>query len=331
VLRIRTGEGVVVYLFHGEDTVACEEALAEIQREAVPADLLDLALTRLEGEGLSVGTLIEHCDALPFLSPKRLVIVERLAAQITKSGGRSSSFYKGLQEYLPRMAQTTILILRERDRLPRKHPLISLIDEVGRVREFTPPRGRKLAAWIGQQVRREGAEITPAAANLLAATVGTESAILLREIEKLVTYVGPEGKIEERLVAELSSDAQLDNIFDLVDAIGLRRRGRALVELQRLFQAGQHPLYILAMVVRQFRLLLQVKGLPSGDRRPDQAARTLKIHPFVAEKVVSQARLFRAGELSRVYGRLVETDREIKTGQRDAEVALELLVVEVTG
>lgn len=317
----------MVYLFHGENTVACEEALAELQQEMIPPEAVDLALTHLEGKGLTIGTLVEHCDALPFLSPRRMVIVEGMAARL----GRRTTLQKELEAYLPRMADSTILVFRERSSLAPKHPLVKLLKQFGQVREFAPPRGRDLSRWIARRTRREGADITPAACDLLAATVGTDPAMLLREVEKLVTYVGPQGRIDEQLVAGLASQAQLSNIFALVDAIGQRRRAQAMLEFQRLVQAGQHPLYILTMIVRQIRLLLQVKALPPSDRRPDQVARTLRVHPFVAKKITRQAQLFRREALKRIYHDLVQTDREIKTGRRDGEVALELLVVAVTG
>ncbi len=322
----------MVYLFHGQDVAACEEAISKLLRDEIPEGMLDLALTRLDGADLAFGALVESCDALPFLSPKRVVLVEGFAARVErKEKDQEGGLLGQLREYLPRMAGTTLLLFRERAALAGNHPLVTLVKKVGEVHDFTPPRGRELSRWIAQQVQREGAEITPAAGDLLAATAGTDPAVLRQEIAKMVTYVGEHGRIDERVVADLASSASLSNIFDLVDAIGQRRRAKAVVELHRLLQAGQHPLYILTMVVRQFRLLLQVKGLPSDERQPDQVARALGVHPYVAEKVVGQAQSFRREELERIYSRLLETDQEIKTGRRDGEVALELVVVEVAG
>ncbi len=317
----------MVYLFHGEDLVAAEEALERLLREKIPSER-ELAVSRLDGETLTPGVLIEHCQALPFLTPYRAVIVEGLGKRLEQKEGE---FLSHLRDFLPHLPSTTLLIFRERVRLAATHPLVVLVRPLGEVREFVPPRGHDLSLWIAQEVRRQGAEITPAACDLLASTVGTDTAVLRHEVEKLVIYVGPQGKIDERLVAELASEACLSDIFALVDAIGQRRRARAMLELRRLLQAGRHPLYILSMIVRQFRLLLEVKGLPPGERRPEQVARALGLHPFVAGKVVNQAQNLRREELQRIYGRLVEVEREIKTGRRDGEVALELAVVEVTG
>jgi hypothetical protein len=51
----------------------------------------------------------------------------------------------------------------------------------------------------------------------------------------------------------------------------------------------------------------------------------------VAEKVVVQSQPFRQEELEQIYHRLVQAEQEVKTGKRDGEVALELVVVEVSG
>jgi DNA polymerase-3 subunit delta len=322
----------MVYLFHGEDVIAGEEALARLLRETVPAETLDLALTRLDGSDLSLGALVEHAEALPFLSPKRVVVVEGMAARLEQKGrGQEPALLGQMREYLPRMADSTVLVFRERTALASGHPLVALVGQVGEVREFAAPRPQELAQWIVQRVRDAGAEISPAACTLLAATAGSDPGVLRQEVEKLVTYVGAQGHISERLVAELASEARLSDIFALVDAIGRRRRARAVLELQRLLQAGQHPLYLMTMIVRQFRLLLQVKGLPAGQRRAEYVARVLKIHPYVAEKVVGQAQSLHREDLERIYHRLVEAERDIKTGRREGEVALELVVTEVSG
>lgn len=318
----------MIYLFHGEDRVGCEEALAALRQEVLPSEGADLAFIQLDGEELSVAALIEHCQALPFLSPRRLVVVVGLAGRLERKGG---DLLQQLADYLPHLAPTTVLVFREPRALPADHPLVALVRQVGQVREFAPPRERELPAWVARRVRLEGAEITPAACELLVEAVGNDTGVLLREIEKLVAHVGPQGKIDERLVAELASGARLSDVFALVDALGRRRRARALVELRRLLQAGEHPLGVLAMVARQFRLLWQTKGLPAGSQHAEEAARALRVPRFVAEKLLEQARLFRQEELERIYERLVEADREIKTGQRDGEVVLELLVVELGG
>jgi DNA polymerase-3 subunit delta len=115
-------------------------------------------------------------------------------------------------------------------------------------------------------------------------------------------------------------------IFDMVDALG-RRDGRAAAQtLHRLLDAGDHPLALLGMIVRQFRLLIQVEELKTGGATPQDIAQTLKIHPFPARKLYNQVTNFTAMQLEKVYRYLLDTDVAIKTGKIEAEVALDLLV-----
>jgi len=46
-------------------------------------------------------------------------------------------------------------------------------------------------------------------------------------------------------------------VFAIVDAIGEGGWQRAIAEMRRLMDEGSHPLYILTMIQRQFRLIAQ--------------------------------------------------------------------------
>jgi DNA polymerase-3 subunit delta len=127
-------------------------------------------------------------------------------------------------------------------------------------------------------------------------------------------------------VDEVVPYAQAAVVFDLVDALG-RRDGRTAAQtLHRLLDAGEHPLGLLAMIVRQFRLLIQVKELKTEGANPQTIAKELGIHPFPARKLHNQAAYFTAAQLEAVYRHLLETDVGIKSGEIEAEVALDLLV-----
>ena len=115
-------------------------------------------------------------------------------------------------------------------------------------------------------------------------------------------------------------------IFDLVDALGHRNGKMATVTLQNLLDAGQRALGIFGMVVRQFRLLIQVKELREAGENDFSISRTLGLHPFPTGKLYAQSANFTLDQLERVYRHLLATDVKIKSGKISPEVALELLV-----
>jgi DNA polymerase-3 subunit delta len=120
-------------------------------------------------------------------------------------------------------------------------------------------------------------------------------------------------------------------IFDLVDALGHRDGSTAAETLHHLLEEGEHPLGLLGMIVRQFRLLVEVKALKAKGASSRDIAQALKIHPFPASKLYRQATHFTAAQLEKVYRHLSDTDVEIKTGKIDSELALDLLVAGLAG
>jgi DNA polymerase-3 subunit delta len=115
-------------------------------------------------------------------------------------------------------------------------------------------------------------------------------------------------------------------IFDAVDALGQRDGAKAARLIHNLLDHGNEPLYLFAMIVRQFRLLVQIKELAAEGLDPPTIAREIKLHAYPTGKLYTQARNFGLGQLEHVHRRLLDIDVQIKTGQIDAIVALDLLI-----
>ena len=59
--------------------------------------------------------------------------------------------------------------------------------------------------------------------------------------------------------------------------------------------------------------------------------RLLKLHEYRARLALEHARRYTLPQLEAIYHRLLDVDTAIKTGQMPGDLALELLVVELTG
>ncbi len=324
------------YIFHGADEFTRAETLADFKRRLGPPDTVDLNTTILDGGTLTLAKLRHACETIPFLAEKRLVIVEGLLTRLAPRKDRELStsqreLLTALADYLPRLPETTRLVFIEDKPLPARHSMLQLAqrEERGYVKRFDPPDAKVLPRWIEKRVRKYGGEIEPQAAQQLAAVVGTDLRLLDQEIIKLVTYTQSPTGGQAITIADIEAVvpyAQAAVVFDLVDALG-RRDGRTAAQtLHRLLDAGEHPLMLLAMIVRQFRLLIQVKELKAERATPHDIAKTLRLHPFPARKLHTQATHFTAAQLEAVYRHLLDTDVAIKTGKIDPEVALDLLV-----
>ncbi len=326
------------YVFHGADEFTRAETLADFKRRLGPPDVVDLNTTILDGKSLTLAELRHVCDAIPFMAEKRLIIVNGLLARLAPRKGQDlttaqKEYLDALADYVPRLPETTRLVFVEDRSLPARHPILQLAQKEARgyVKEFVPPKDSALPRWVEARVRKHGGEIESQAAHQLAAVVGADLRLLDQEIIKLVTYASGAYTNAERPITQADVDilvpyAQTAIVFDMVDALGRRDGRTASQTLHSLLDAGEHPMGLLAMVVRQFRLLIQVKELKTQGLTSQQAAKTLKLHPFPTGKLYNQANHFSAEQLEKVYRHLLDTDVDIKTGKIEPEVALDLLV-----
>lgn len=313
------------YVFYGPDEFTRSEALADLRRRM--GELGELNTVHLDGRTVTLEELRRACETVPFLADRRLVLVTGLLTRLGR--GRERGFLEGVLRLLQTLPETTRLVFVEDGDLPDDHPVLRQAAEggAGFVRRFEPPSPEALPGWIQGRARLHGGEIERGAATRLAQAIGPGDLRLLDgEIRKLVTYAGPGRAITADDVEQLVPYVQQAVVFDLVDALGQRDGRRAARVLQRLLDAGENPLGILGLVVRQFRLMLMVKDLTGRGENPASVARMLDLHPYVARKLSAQSAHFSFAQLERIYRYLLDLDLSIKTGEMTPEAALDLLV-----
>jgi DNA polymerase III subunit delta len=314
------------YIFHGDDPHSQQQTLAELKAKLGDPAMLDLNTSHFMGAGIDLSQVRHACNAMPFLANKRLVIVRDFFA-----GSPGKDAVDDLLAYLPQLPETTRLVFLESRPLPDKHPALKLAqsEKKGFVRAFKRPEGHDLERWIRQRVEGGHGQISPRATHSLAVSVGSELHVLANEIEKLLLYKGGQ-IIEEADVILLSPYAAEASIFELVDALGNRNGRVATLLLQKKLNEGTDPFYLFAMFVRQVRLLIQVKELSEEGVAAPEIAKTVKIHSFVAGKLVQQSHTFSLSHLEQIYAHLLEIDVGVKSGRADMVTALSLFVTGVT-
>ena len=114
--------GPTFYVFHGEDEFTCAETVADLRRRMASSGMADLNVLFLDGRAVRLDELRHACEAIPFLSDRRMVVVTGLLERLGRDRGR---FLEGLLEMLPRLPETTRLVLVEHRPLPDDHPVVA--------------------------------------------------------------------------------------------------------------------------------------------------------------------------------------------------------------
>lgn len=196
--------------------------------------------------------------------------------------------------------------------------------------EFNLLTGTKLESWITQAVQKLGGQIETSAVKKLAAYVGSDLWQLSNEVNKLVNF-----KVEQS-IAEQDIDTLVrakieSNIFKTIDALASRQKAVAFKMLHQDLTQGESVIALLGMLVYQFRNLLLVKSQIEQGVPFYNLERKLGLHPFVLRKTYEQSKNFSLPALKKIYERLAEIDLAIKSGQIEPQIALDLVVGEITG
>ena len=329
------------YILHGPDDFSLREELGRIKDGLGDREALASNTTFFEGKQVGLNQLMDACMALPFLGTHRLIIVEGLLSRSSNTSkgdedeteeGRSPKKGKGerkaLKDCVGGMPPSTVLVLVDGE-VNKTTALFKGLAPLAQVKEFPLRRGRELREWIKGRVRQGGGTISSDAVNMMASMVGENLWVLASEIEKLLVYTAGR-HIDQEDVEEVVSYAREANVFAMVDAIIEGRSARAASLLHLSLEEGAAAPYLLFMITRQLRLLVQSKELSMQRcRRAEIKSRLGISKDFILDKALEQGHHYSMERLEHVYRQLLETDRSIKRGLMKGEMALDLLIADL--
>ncbi|OGN88986.1 MAG: DNA polymerase III subunit delta, partial [Chloroflexi bacterium RBG_13_48_10] len=261
-------EGPAIYLFDGDDEFAINESIDKIRNRLGDANIADMNTTRLDGRSCTLSQLEDAVASIPFLAPKRLVILTHPTVRF-----KDKSQQDKLLNFLNAEKPTAKLILAsyqflttERDRRDKKENWLekwaSSSEQSKRVyiRHHPQPSGVVMVRWIQDHAKSMGGQFTPQGAVSLANQIGEDTRTASQEIIKLLTYVNYARPVDADDVEHLTPLTAKIGDFDLVNALRDRDGRKAQALLQRSLQEDD-PLRIFQSIVYQIRTLILAREI----------------------------------------------------------------------
>jgi DNA polymerase-3 subunit delta len=310
-----------VYVLHGD-----EDFLKRRVRDALRARLLGeddaFGATVLPGDKADFASVAGELATLPFLGPRRVVVVEAADPFVTRERAK-------LEKYVAAPSATGVLVL-EVQTWGAGTRLAKLVPDAATVACKAPAESR-LPEWcVSWCAARHGKQLAAAAARLLVDLVGAEMGRLDQELEKLAAYAGDAARIDSADVDMLVGASREKNTWDIFDHIGSGRAGEALSHLDRLFEQGEDPFRLLGAFSSQLRKLAQAARLTTTGSTLHSALDSVGVPPFARDKAEKQMRWIGRRRLSRLYDWLLQTDLGLKgLSTLPPRTLLERLVVQL--
>ena len=210
-----------------------------------------------------------------------------------------------------------IMVIFYENNAVRSNSLRKWLEEKAKgVKEFSLLKKKGLESWVMEEEQKMGLKLTAEGRQIILISFPSDTGSIHYSLEKLALIkkgLISKELIEENLFLPLSSD-----IFSFLDNLVQGNTKKAFWFLETLINQGAHPLYILKMIIFQFRNLLIIKSLQ---------AKPPSMHPYVFQKLHPLAKAISLETLKSVFQRLLFYDRRIKRGIIDGQVALEMFLV----
>lgn len=318
---------MIIFLY-GEDTYRLREKLNQLKNKFIKEiDPTGGNIFVFDEDNVDSDKLKSSFFTISFLVKKKMVILERIGNFKKKISEEINNWFKKLDE-----DKNLILIIWDEsiESKPSKNKsdLISQLKKTKYSYEFPLLSDQKLKAWAEEEIEKKGGRINNEALDLLISHVGSDLWQMSQEISKLVSFKNKETINKDDV--KLLTKARLDeNIFHLVDAVGNKDKKMALRLINEQIESGISPIYLVTMLIRQFKILLQVKDVLENEKNSYNIASEFSLHPFVIKKAVSQSQKYTLEELKKIYSQILDIDLKSKTTQLDPQVLLNLFVAKL--
>lgn len=328
---IKKGQLAPVYLVLGEERYLADVFRRELSREMIQTEDDELNFAAFDMEDTPLSFAIEEASTIPFFGDYRLVVVERpyFLTGEKRTGGPEHDL-DALSKYLEDPSPSTVLVFfANYPKMDERKKIVKQLKKVATVIDVKHMEEREVRQYMQKYIQNEGYSISPEGFDLFLRLTDVELSKMMAEIAKLLLYATDTKKITKTMVEELVPKSLEHNIFDMVNYVMAGQTGAAISLYRDLLLQGEETIKINAILVSQFRLLLQTKILMDLGYQQNNISDLLKIHPYRVKLAMQQARSFSQEVVGTIFDELIENDYKMKTGKMEKELLFELFILKI--
>jgi len=313
-----------IYVICGIDGGLVGRRYQELIDQLLEPDQRTMGLLAVEGKEARVFQVFDELRTLPFLTPRRVVVVRD--ADDFVSENRSV-----LEGYFDAPCPSGVLVLTV-EGWPANTRLAKKLGSVGELFSVSPPKPWEMPAeLIAYAAHRHARKLAKDAAELLVELTGDDWARVCNELDKLAVFVDVPKAITVDHVEQLVGHNRLFGAFDVIDAVTAGKQGLALQRLRAMFDQDKDADYtVVGAFAFHVRRLFQAKAMLSRGANPAAVAKELRLFWRIKDAFMAQVQRLTLEQIAGLLQILAEIDFQIKTGQTRVEVAIEQLVLTMT-
>ncbi len=319
----------MVYLALGTQQVLLQQ-VREMFINLIPEEERVMNVGSYDMEATPLAVALDDAMAAPFFGERRLVLVNKPYFFTGEKGpSKIEHDLDSLSSYLKHPEPSTILVfLAPYEKLDGRKKIVKELKKAAVVVDTSPLDEVHARQQIKATLANDHYSIDNEAIDELVQRTNADYEMMNSNLSKLELLTYQDRHITQQAVKDLVPQSLDENVFDLVNAVLKHDQTKSIDLYDQLIAGQQPPLRINAVLISQFRLLLQIKVLSSRGLSQGSLAQKLKVHPYRVKLGLRTVRNFSLLALENAYLGLVNIEKALKTTQRDPKLLFQLFMLQ---
>ncbi|PZO95209.1 MAG: DNA polymerase III subunit delta [Streptococcus pyogenes] len=273
--------------------------------------------------------------SLPFFADYKFVIFDQLLDITTaKKAYFKEQELKAFEAYLEKPLESTRLIILAPGKLDGKRRLVKLLKRDARVFEATPLKEQEFKRFFQAYGDRLGLSFDSGVFDRLLVKSNGDFGQMVKNLTFLKDYK-PDDSITLDDIEEAIPKTLQDNVFQLIKHLLRKNASKASSLVHDLRLQGEDEIKLIAILLGQFRLYLQLAILQESGKNEQQMLAHLstvmgrKLNPYQIKYALADTRSLSIAYLKTAVGQLIETDYQIKTGVNDKAYLFDICLLKL--
>ncbi len=327
-----------VYLLNGAETYYIDRGLEDILKKLfkTPEDRNE-GLIKLDcDKKVDINEIISAIDTAPFFSDKNVILVKNAnlfkskTSDEEKSTGKKDTSMERLINSISNMIETNYVIFTTKDTADKRKKIYKAISKVGIILDAEPLRAWTIDNWLNFTLKMLHKKFDSSARQYFMEVISMLPEISLyyleNELKKVSLYVEGETITKKDLQLMMAELPEVSS-FALIDAVTEKNLQKSMYLLQSQMNEKKEPV-IIALLVRNIRLLMRAKFYMRQGIRGKALAAPLSLNPYIAQKTGEASNKFSAEVLEEAFLMLAEADYNFKFGKFGSEM-LERIIIKL--
>jgi DNA polymerase-3 subunit delta len=307
----------ILYVFHGEERFFIDQLITELEnylfREPVDKQL---NCHTFYGTENSLAEIISTCMSYSMFGTKKLVVVKEFDKF-------KSNTLESLLKYVLHPQKSTILVFTA-EKWGKAKVYQEILEQAVSV-SCKPLKEEEVYGWLYAKTRNANIKAERESILFLIENIGSNLLRLNMEIDKILNYIGPGGKLTLDLATQLTGFSREVNIFNFQMYLAEKKLEPSLKIGMLLLEQGEVLVGILPMLYGFFRKIWMVKSLRVQKLNTNQILEQLDGKMYFYKDIFVAEQKFTMAQIQNVMERLLDAEIQLKTSQKPVDSILTML------